>query len=271
MGRTTRRKTTEADKADRYRLYQESVQDVESEIDFVDETYTRLNGAKARLLREDFCGTANTACEWVRRRKTNVAYAIDINPEALAWGMTNNVAALTPTTKKRVHLLEGDVRYAETEPLDIVLAMNFSYWLFMEREEMLEYFTGVHGGLGDKGVFFLDAYGGYDAPRTIQETRECDGFTYEWEQAKFNPINSEMDCYIHFGFPDGSRMEKAFTYTWRLWTLPEIREMLYEAGFQRVTIYWQGWDEDGEPDGIFQPAEEAEPDAGWICYISAEK
>lgn len=271
VGRTSRRKTTLADKADRYDLYQRSVQDVESEIDFVDATYTQLRGRKAGVLREDFCATANTACEWVRRRRTNVAYAVDIDPEALAWGMTNNVATLTPAAKKRIHLLEGDVRYAETEPLDLVLAMNFSYWLFMERDEMVEYFAGVLEGLADDGIFFLDAYGGYDAPRTIQETRQCDGFTYEWDQASFNPITSIMDCHIHFGFSDDSRMEKAFSYTWRLWTLPEIREMLHDAGFQTVTIYWQGWDEDGEPDGIFTPAEVAEADAGWISYITAER
>jgi hypothetical protein len=36
-------------------------------------------------------------------------------------------------------------------------------------------------------------------------------------------------------------------------------------------VYWQGFDEDGEPDGDFQPVEEGEADAGWICYLSAEK
>jgi len=36
-------------------------------------------------------------------------------------------------------------------------------------------------------------------------------------------------------------------------------------------VYWQGWDKDGEPDGDFRPALTADPDAGWICYLTAEK
>ncbi|MES9942830.1 MAG: hypothetical protein ABW121_19980 [Candidatus Thiodiazotropha sp. 6PLUC7] len=41
--------------------------------------------------------------------------------------------------------------------------------------------------------------------------------------------------------------------------------------FKKITFYWQGFDDDGEADGIFVPVEEGEADAGWICYISAEK
>jgi hypothetical protein len=66
-------------------------------------------------------------------------------------------------------------------------------------------------------------------------------------------------------------MEKAFRYDWRLWILPEVQDLLQESGFSKVTVYWQGWDEDGEPDGEFKPAERADADAGWICYLTAEK
>ncbi|MES9981732.1 MAG: hypothetical protein ABW115_14540 [Candidatus Thiodiazotropha sp. 6PLUC6] len=61
------------------------------------------------------------------------------------------------------------------------------------------------------------------------------------------------------------------SYDWRLWSLPEVRELLEEVGFKKITFYWQGFDDDGEADGIFVPVEEGEADAGWICYISAEK
>ena len=66
-------------------------------------------------------------------------------------------------------------------------------------------------------------------------------------------------------------MEKAFTYEWRLWTLPEIRELLEEAGFGRVTVYWEGTDEDGEGNGEFEPTTRGDADAGWIAYLVAEK
>ena len=87
------------------------------------------------------------------------------------------------------------------ELADIVLAMNFSYFLFPTRAAMLDYFRNVYDGLTDDGIFFLDAYGGYDAPREIEEERECDGFTYIWQQASFNPIDSMMDCCIHYRIP----------------------------------------------------------------------
>ena len=31
------------------------------------------------------------------------------------------------------------------------------------------------------------------------------------------------------------------------------------------------FDEEGEADGVFKPVLEGEADAGWICYITAEK
>jgi hypothetical protein len=164
------------------------------------------------------------------------------------------------------------VVYTAPEPADIVLAMNFSYYLFPTRREMIAYFRNVYEGLVDDGIFFLDAYGGYDAPREIEEERECDGFTYIWEQASFNPIDGMMDCYIHFEFPDGSRMDRAFSYRWRLWTLPELREMLAEAGFSDVTVYWEGTDEEAnEGNGIYEPADVGDADPGWVCYIVAQR
>lgn len=262
---------TQAEQADLHVLYQESVQDVEAEIDFVEETWGALRRRPAELLREDFCGTANTACEWVRRDESHYAVGVDVNGDVLRWGELHNVSELNVEQQARITLVHDDVLGADVEPADIVLAMNFSYYLFMERGELLEYFESVHESLVDDGIFFLDAYGGYDAPRVLEEERECDGFTYIWDQAEFNPIDSIMRCRIHFVFPDGSRIDNAFDYHWRLWTLPEIREVLEEAGFSQVEVYWEGTDEEtGEGDGIFEPAEVGDADAGWVCYIVAQ-
>ena len=276
-GKKKRKRSTPsslAEQADRHRLYEHSVQYAESEIDFVDDTYRTLRGRRARLLREDFCGTANVCCEWVRRRKGNRAIGVDIDAEVLAWGRRHNLKRLGRSQRERIELLQENVLTVETDRPDIVSAMNFSYWLFKERRQLRRYFERVRETLADDGVLFLDAYGGYDAFREIVEEREIDaegGFTYVWEQESYEPVSGRLLCHIHFDFPDGSRMERAFSYDWRLWTLPEIRELLAEAGFRRVTVYWQGWDEDGEPDGIFEPVEEGEADAGWICYLTAEK
>lgn len=267
-----KKKTTMAERADRHKLYEQSVQCVEAEIDFVDVTYKQLRKRHARLLREDFCGTANTSCEWIRRRKTNEAVGVDLDGEVLDWGRKYNIGKLKPEQATRIKLHNADVMQVETPPVDILLAMNFSYWLFEERPALRRYFERVRSALRDDGILFLDAFGGYDAFRELKERTKFKKHTYIWEQAHYNPINSHMSCRIHFKMKDGSKLESAFTYEWRLWTLPEIRELLLEAGFSKASVYWQGTEEKtGEGDGEFYPTEEGEADAGWIAYIVAEK
>ena len=260
-----------AEKADRHVLYQESVQCVEAEIDFVDDTFDALRGRRAVRLREDFCGTANTSCEWIRRRDGNTAIGVDLDAEVLAWGDRNNRSKLGANAGKLTLLNENvlDVRH---DPVDAVLAMNFSYWVLKERPTMRRYFRSVRDCLVDDGIFFLDCYGGYDASREMRERTKLDGFTYVWDQAEYNPTNGDMTCHIHFRFPDGSRLDNAFSYHWRLWTMQEVREILDEAGFRRVTVWWQGWDENEEEgDGEFEQVEDADADAAWVSYIVAEK
>jgi hypothetical protein len=276
MGKRNKRSSTPlAETADRHQLYELSVQCAESEIDFVDDTFKKLRGRRARVLREDFCGTANVCCEWVKRRKFNRAIGVDLDGSVLDWGRNHQLGALKPSERKRITLMEKNVLSVKTEPAEIISAMNFSYWLFKERKQLKRYFKRVRNQLAEDGVFFMDAYGGYDSYKEIEEEREIEEgdlrFTYVWEQEKYDPISGNLICHIHFDFEDGSRMERAFSYDWRLWSLPEIRELLEEAGFSRVTIYWQGFDDEGEPDGKFVPVKVGEADAGWICYITAEK
>jgi len=266
-------KTTMAERADRHKLYELSVQCAVSEVDFVYDAYKKLRGRRAKLLREDFCGTANVCCEWVGRRKDNFAIGIDIDQEVLSWGKTHKLKKLSSSKKQRIELIASNVLTAKTCPQDIVLAMNFSYWLFKRRKDLLKYFKTVRSTLKSDGIFFFDAYGGYDSFKEIVEERlvEEGNFNYVWEQERYNPIDGSLLSHIHFSFPDGSRLDNAFSYEWRLWTLPEILDLLHEAGFSKTTAYWQGFDEDGEPDGDFQPAKIADPDAGWISYVAAEK
>lgn len=267
-----RKQKSLAERADRHDLYQKSVQDVVAEYSFVSRRFRKLRGRRAVRVREDFCGTANMCCEWVRRNRKNTAIGVDIDPAVLDWGRKHNLSSLKADARKRVTLLQEDVRSVQAPPVDVVLAMNFSYQLFRERPILREYFRSVRDSLVDDGVFFLDAYGGYEAYSEIREKRKCKGFKYIWDQASYNPINGDMRCHIHFTFPDGSKLKKAFTYEWRLWTLPELREILEEAGFSNIIVYWEGVDEKtGEGTGIYEPATVGDADPGWICFISAEK
>jgi hypothetical protein len=263
---------TMADKADKHHLYENSVQDSDSELDFVEKTFRELRGRAAAILREDFCGTASVATEWVRRRRLNHAIGIDLDPSVLAWGVEHNVSRLKPGERQRLRLIQGDVLKTKTPGQDVILAMNFSYWIFKTRAQLREYFRSTLQGLAKDGVFMLDCFGGYDAFRVLRERRELTRFTYIWDQASYNPVTGELRCHIHYRFPDGSKLDQAFTYDWRLWTLPEIREVLIEAGFSKTLVYWQGWDSDTEEgDGNFQPVETADADAGWISYVVALK
>lgn len=262
--------STMAEKADRYICYEYSVQCVESEIDFVDDTFKSIRARKASILREDFCGTTNTSCEWVRRRKTNKAISVDLDREVLEWGKKNKIAKLEPRQSRRISVINDSVLTVKTAPVDIVLAMNFSYWLLKERKLTVKYFKRVYNTLVKDGIFFLDAFGGYEAFQEIKEKTKYKDFTYIWDQYRYNPITGISKNYIHFKFKDGSRMMKAFCYEWRIWTLPELLEMLAEAGF-KATVYWEQADADGEGNGVFLPETEGDADAGWIAYLVAEK
>ena len=260
--------------ADRHLYYQLAVQCVEAEIDMVDKTYKELRGRRATTLREDFCGTANTSCEWVRRRKNNTAIGCDWDAEVLEWGRRNNLAKLTAEQKKRITLIQQDVRTAHPTLVDIVIAMNFSYLAFKTRDELRGYFAAAHAALADDGVLMLDLYGGHESWCTTKEKTKHKAkhkFTYYWHQKKFNPITFEALCYIHFKFADGSKMKRAFAYDWRMWTPPEVRELLAEAGFRTASVYWEGTDEDGEGNDTYTPAEVGDDDPSWIAYIVAEK
>ncbi|MBT8421580.1 MAG: class I SAM-dependent methyltransferase [Gammaproteobacteria bacterium] len=265
------RKLTMAEQADRHELYEASVQNVGEECSFITRTFKTLRGRKPKSWREDFCGTASAACEWVRRNDDNTAIGVDLDPEVLEWGRNNRVSRLNPEQQARLKLIEANVLDVETDKVDCVGAFNFSYWIFQTRPQMIEYFSRVREALVDDGVFFLDAFGGYEAYEEMTEKTKYPDFTYVWDQHRYSPVTGEMDCFIHFKFPDGSKLKRAFRYTWRLWSLPEIKELLLEAGFKNPTVYWEGTDEDGEGDGVFTPDERGEADAGWIAYIVAEK
>lgn len=283
-GRKAAKRVFTAATADRHELYQLSVQNVESEIDFVDATYLELRGRRAVRLREDFCGTGNTSCEWVRRREGNVALGLDIDQPTLDWGMEHNATALSEEQRRRLTLLNRNVlKPGNATGVDVVLAMNFSYWLFKRREELVGYFRSVRASLGEGGVFFMDHYGGSDAMTEMEETRPIEAdkdhgpFTYVWDQASFNPITGDMTCHIHFKFRDKTSIMNAFTYHWRLWSLTEVQDCLREAGFADVLVYWEGdeVDEDGEEtgdgDGVFTATREGSADPAFICYVAALK
>jgi hypothetical protein len=97
------------------------------------------------------------------------------------------------------------------------------------------------------------------------------GFTYIWAQTKYDPLTHLTQFHIHFKIHGGGgTMREAFEYNWRLWTIPEVRELLEEAGFSSVDVYFEGIDPDtDEGDGEFTLIHEAENCPGWIAMFVA--
>jgi hypothetical protein len=265
------KKPTMAELADVHELYEESVQNVANEAEFLAKTFRDLTGRTGYSFREDFCGTASLACEWVKQGVDHSAIGVDIDPAVLEWGRKNRVGRLDAPDQARVSLIESNVLTVETPKVDLLAAFNFSYWIFDERATMLAYLRRCCDALTDDGVMFLDLFGGAESMEETREKTKHEGFTYIWDQAEFHPVSNHMQCYIHFKFPDGSKLKRAFSYAWRLWTAPELRDVLLEAGFSNVTVYWEGEDEDGEGNGEFAATDKGEADLAWIAYIVAEK
>lgn len=254
--------------ADRHVLYQRSVQAPDFEVDLAAKYFKRRVGRKALSLREDFCGTALLCAEWVSSDPERTATGVDIDADVLAWGVDHNIRPLGDDAE-RVTLHEKDVRDPGGEPHDVLMALNYSYFYFKTREGLREYFEVAKSHLKPDGLFFLDLFGGWESQQELEEERKMKGFRYVWEQASFNPITADFLGYIHFRFRDGSALEKAFTYDWRLWTIPELRELLHEAGFGHVEVLWEDEDEDGEGTGTYRPRKKVTNDPGFNAYLLA--
>lgn len=255
--------------ADRHELYQLSVQASEHEVEVFDKLYRRAYKKKALTMREDFCGTALLCATWVKSDAKRTATGVDFSGETLDWGREHNINPLGDAAS-RATLLQEDVRADRAGKFQLINALNFSYWTFRTRRELGEYFKKVHQALDDEGLFLLDAYGGWESQEPMLEPRKiAAGFTYVWDQHSFDPITHEVVNHIHFEFKDGTKLEKAFTYEWRYWTLPEIRELLVEAGFSKVRVYWDRAEDEDEED--YQIATSAENQPGWVSYLVALK
>ena len=270
--RRNRPKKSMAERADKLACYLKSVQSPDHEIDFFEQAYREAFRKTPYSLREDFCGTFSVCCEWVKSNPKRTAVGVDLCGDTLDWGREHNLVKLTDSQQKRIKLIEQDVRTRNRPQMDILAAQNFSFWIFKTRQEVIEYFQHARANLKREGIMIMDMMGGGDCydedtvdKRTIKKGKN--GFQYQWEQARFNPVNNDATFYIHFKFADGSKLKRAFEYHWRFWTIPEVREMLAEAGFSESHVYWELEDDDGEDTGIWERGEVAPSNPSWICYI----
>lgn len=130
-------------------------------------------------------------------------------------------------------------RNVQLVPRDIVCAFNYSCCCLHKRPELVLYFKHVLGVLSKKGgIFVMDLYGGTSSESKLRLQRRFPNFTYIWEQAEFDIIGRKTRISLHFHLQKQQRkLRHAFSYSWRLWSLPEIKDCLEEAGFQSVHFW----------------------------------
>lgn len=261
-----------AKQADVHALYQLAVQDPEHDVQFLRDVYKRVRRRNPRRLREDFCGTAIVCSEWVKQGADYTAEGFDLDGPTLEWGREHNLAPIGEAAR-RVILHQKDVRAEGLHRADVTCAHNFSYGVFHQRGQMVEYFESVHRNLDEDGVFVLDMYGGWEATEELEEERWLEGnkVKYVWDQVKYSPVTGRQDCAIHFRFKDGSELRNAFYYEWRHWTMPELREILAEAGFARVDAWFELLDDEGDGTGEFEASDEGMNCESWLGYLVAYK
>ncbi len=224
---------------DRHDLYERTVQSPEKVVAFL----RSIHGAEPKVLGEDFSGTAAVSRAWAKIVPGGRATAVDLDASVL------ERAAGVPG----VELVRGDVRTA-TDPArhgaDVVFVGNFSIGEIGERSDLVPYFVRSRDRLRPGGVFVCDVYGGPSAHRTGAIERSLwieggDRIRYVWEQREVDAATGRVVDAMHFRIErDGeivASIEDAFVYRWRLWSVPELRDAMLEAGFASTEVRQDLW------------------------------
>lgn len=257
---------------DKYELYHASVQSPEEDVKFYRDRYIDIRGRniKPTVLREDFCGGGAISCEWVKLNKNYKSVGLDLDDEPMNYGRKNYISQLTTDQQHRVALVKKDVLTKNLPKADIVAAVNFSYFFFKERDVLRHYFANVCNSLNKDGIFLVDIFGGTQCTGAITDKTKHKGFTYFWDQKNFDPYSNEAQFAIHFKY-NNKMYKDVFTYDWRMWTIPEVKEIMFEAGFKTVDVFWEGTNRKGAGNGLFTKITEGEECESWIAYVVGAK
>ena len=227
------------------------------------------------LLREDFAGTCAIASAWVATSPDHQAMAIESHGPTVRWAQrTANKEWLDAA--EDLHIVHAEVMDIVSPKVDITCALNFSTFIYHDRASLRTYFKHAKRGLKRNGLLILDAYGGPGAMRIGTQSRQVPadeivslpGFTYCWEQRSLDPITHRTECRIHFILPDGHRIDSAFIYRWRLWTLPELAELMLEAGFMKADVWCDRYDTKAQTsDGVYRKMRHMPAREDWVAYV----
>lgn len=258
---------------DKYRYYAIAVQSPEADIETFEDIFRENRKRKPVSLREDFCGTFLICYEWIKSGRDRTAVGVDLDPQPIAYGFSHHAATLTAEQRSRLQIVNGNVLDRQRIKVDITVAVNFSYFTFKSREILKRYFAAALKGLNRDGMLLLDCFGGSACYEPNQEVTKFkrQGFDYIWDQVSFDPIANRAEFEIHFKLRGQKVRRKCFQYDWRMWSIPELRELLLEAGFKKTIVYWEGTTRSGSGDGKFIASEVGEDCESWIAYVCALK
>ncbi len=246
--------------ADPHALYEQSVQRPDVIVGFVEELFHHTRDRAPRILREDFCGTALLSSMWALSEPDRRAIGVDHDAAVLDWAQRHNVQPIGDAAR-RIDLVHGDVLHSRRQA-DALVSLNFSHFIHHDRAALLGYLRHARRCIKPGGLFICDAFGGPESIRPCLDERRFSRFDYLWEQRAFDPLTGRIDCRIHFRFRNGSVLRDAFAYDWRMWSLPELRELLAEAGFDDLGIYFES------EEGFIADFDAVGFDA-WVAYLVA--
>lgn len=222
---------------DKHDLYELCVQSPKDLVPLI----AAIHGGSPTTLAEDFAGTAALSHAWIDSNEDRHAIAADLDRQALSKHGPHN----------RIIKHDADVRTIN-DPADAVFVGNFSIGYLHTRAELVEYLRHARSRLAGGGVFVCDTYGGESAfltghvhrPHPIPKSLDGVGgriCRYTWEQRDADPLTGMVTDVIHFRIEDAGviteEFDDAFVYEWRLWSVPELRDAMVEAGFRSTQVY----------------------------------
>ncbi len=256
----------------KYYLYENSVLTPTEDMELFANMYRQVFTREPLVLREDFCGTYVLSAAWLKRSDKHQALALDLDPEPLEYGRKVHYKMLTPIQKKNLTVMQQDVRTVTKKKADLAVANNFSFYIFKTRSGLKEYFQCARQSLkAGQGLFLVELAGGpgmivkSKERRTIRVDKQTK-FTYFWDQKSFDPVNQHGMFAIHFGLNGKLLRRDEFVYDWRLWTIPEVRDLMVDAGFRKTVVFWEKSSR-GEGTGEYLLSERGDNDWSWIAYV----
>lgn len=252
-------------------LYETCVQSPRHVVDLL----RAIHGREPRRLGEDFAGSGAVSRAWVGLSDQHQAWCVDKDADAL------ERCSATP----RLHARVGDV-LDESSSVDAIWVGNFSIGYLHDRAGLLAYLRHARSRLSSAGVFVCDTYGGESAYligevhryHPLPKHLSPDGtgawrVRYTWEQREADALTGMVVNALHFRIERAGVIEAeytdAFVYHWRLWSVPELRDAMAEAGFGSSAVYAQlpdAVDDDGTP--YIRPMEPDDLDDSFIVCVA---